>query len=175
VPATSFSVTSPTTITAVAPVGAAGVTNITVTTAGGTSAASAGNQFTYTLNDDSGMATTLPDLNSPNWQTQADGLKFVDVVTGSGTPVAAGASVTVFYSGWLTNGTVFDSRRSPSAPLQFSLNSVIQGWKEGLVGMKPGGIRLLYIPAALAYGSTGQGNVPPNADLVFEVKLISSP
>ena len=132
--------------------------------------------------NDDGMVDTMPDINSPNWQLQANGLKIWDVVQGSGDPFAAGDIGQAFYSGWLaSNGNLFDSGRPPEDPFRFALSptsiggasGVIQGWVQGLAGMRPGGIRRLYIPSALAYGSTGQGSIPPNADLVFEVKLIS--
>ncbi|HEX3152163.1 MAG TPA: FKBP-type peptidyl-prolyl cis-trans isomerase [Gemmataceae bacterium] len=124
---------------------------------------------------DAGMTNTMPSATDPNWVTGANGLKTWDVVTGSGTPVAAGDSITIFYTGWLaSNGTKFDSRRSPSAPITFSLSGLIQGWQQGIPGMKPGGIRRLYIPAALGYGAAGSPpNIPANADLIFEIKLIS--
>ena len=94
---------------------------------------------------------------------------------GVGAPLAAGGSVTVFYTGWLAaNGTKFDSRRSPAAPATFALSGLIQGWQQGLLGMKPGGIRRLFVPAALGYGAAGSPpSIPANADLVFEIKLIS--
>jgi hypothetical protein len=125
---------------------------------------------------DAGMTNVMPDPNDPNWVALgAAGLKTWDVVQGSGTPVAAGDSITVFYTGWLaSNGTQFDSRRSPAAPVAFQLNGLIQGWQQGIPGMKPGGIRRLFVPAALGYGAAGSPpNVPANADLVFEIKLIS--
>jgi hypothetical protein len=125
---------------------------------------------------DAGMTNTMPDPNAPNWVALgSQGLKTWDVVQGSGTPVAAGQSITVFYTGWLaSNGTKFDSRRSPSAPATFSLSGLIQGWQQGIPGMKPGGIRRLFVPAALGYGAAGSPpNIPANADLVFEIKLIS--
>jgi len=125
---------------------------------------------------DAGMTNTMPDPNDPNWVALGSaGLKTWDVVSGSGTPVAAGESITVFYTGWLaSNGTKFDSRRSPAAPATFALSGLIQGWQQGIVGMKPGGIRRLFVPAALGYGAAGSPpNIPANADLVFEIKLIS--
>jgi hypothetical protein len=126
---------------------------------------------------DAGMTSTMPDPNAPNWVALgAQGLKTWDVVQGSGDAVQAGDSITVFYTGWLaSNGTQFDARRSPAGPATFSLTSVIQGWQQGVPGMKPGGIRRLFVPAALAYGATDP--VPsdgrPHGDLVFEIKLVS--
>lgn len=125
---------------------------------------------------DVGMTNTMPDPNATNWVAQgAAGLKTWDVVPGSGMPVEAGDSITVFYSGWLaSNGTRFDSRRSPSPPATFNLNGLIQGWQQGIVGMRPGGIRRLFVPAALGYGATGSPpSIPADADLVFEIKLVS--
>jgi FKBP-type peptidyl-prolyl cis-trans isomerase FkpA len=128
-----------------------------------------------TAPNDSGMTNTMPNVTDPSWVTGANGLKTWDVVTGTGTPVAAGSSITVFYTGWLaSNGTQFDARRSPAAPVAFSLSGLIQGWQQGIPGMQPGGIRRLFVPAALGYGAAGSPpNVPANADLVFEIKLIS--
>jgi hypothetical protein len=125
---------------------------------------------------DAGMTNTMPDPNSPSFVQQGtQGLKVWDVVTGTGAPVAAGDTISVFYSGWLaSNGTKFDSRRSPASPATFALSGLIQGWQQGVPGMKPGGIRRLFVPAALGYGATGSPpNIPGNADLVFEIKLIS--
>ena len=129
--------------------------------------------------DDSGMTDTLPPVNASEWRTTASGLKIWDVVEGTGEAAVAGGDVTTHYTGWLTNGTVFDSSRTNLAtragvtgePVEFSLNGVIDGWKEGIPGMKVGGIRRLYVPAELGYGAAGQGNIPPNSDLVFEIKL----
>ena len=130
---------------------------------------------------DAGMSDTLPDVNAPDFTTSASGLKSRDVTVGTGTPVGANDTITVQYTGWLMNGTVFDSSRpslsprgSSATPLTSPLSGLIRGWQEGVPGMKPGGIRQLVIPAALAYGAAGSGSVPPNADLVFEIKLISS-
>jgi FKBP-type peptidyl-prolyl cis-trans isomerase len=132
--------------------------------------------------NDNGMVDTMPDINSPSWQLQANGLKIWDVVQGNGAPFAAGDIGRVFYSGWLaSNGNLFDDGRPPDEPFRFALSpttiggasGVIQGWVQGLAGMEPGGIRRLYIPAALAYGDQSRTGIPPNSDLVFEVKLIS--
>jgi hypothetical protein len=129
---------------------------------------------------DAGMTSTMPDPNDANWIALGGaGLKTWDVVQGTGDPVAAGDTLEAFYTGWLAaNGTQFDARRSPNPPASFALTSgaggVIDGWVQGIPGMKPGGIRRLYIPAALAYGAAGRPpSIPANADLIFEVKLIS--
>lgn len=125
---------------------------------------------------DAGMTNTMPSPTDPNWVAQGtQGLKVWDVVQGTGTPVAAGETISVFYTGWLAaNGTQFDARRSPAAPATFALGGLIQGWQQGVPGMRPGGIRRLLVPAALGYGAAGfPPNVPANADLVFEIKLIS--
>lgn len=126
--------------------------------------------------NDAGMVNTMPDANSASWVTGANGLKTWNTVTGSGTPVTAGQHITIFYTGWLaSNGTQFDSRRSPLPPIEFDLDGLIEGWKQGIPGMMPGGIRRLYVPAALGYGAAGSPpNIPANADLIFEIKLISS-
>ncbi|HET6575368.1 MAG TPA: FKBP-type peptidyl-prolyl cis-trans isomerase [Fimbriiglobus sp.] len=129
--------------------------------------------------DDSGMTNTLPPVNASEWRTTASGLKIWDVVEGTGNAAVAGGNATVHYTGWLTSGTVFDSSRKDLAtrpgvtgePVDFSLKGVIQGWKEGIPGLKVGGIRRLFVPAALGYGAAGTSSIPPNSDLVFEVKL----
>lgn len=99
-----------------------------------------------------------------------------DVVIGEGDEAVAGREVTVHYTGWLTNGTKFDSSKDRSQPFSFPLGAghVIKGWDEGVQGMKVGGKRKLTIPPQLGYGARGAGGViPPNATLVFEVELLS--
>lgn len=139
---------------------------------GGNGGTTGGNGGT-SLTDDSGLTNSLPPVNDPSWQTKPDGLKIWDVQTGSGTPVTANSTIGVFYTGYLTDGTVFDSVRSPKAPASFQVSGLIQGFQEGVLGMQPGGIRRLFIPAALGYGSSGAGSIPPYSDLVFEIKLVS--
>jgi len=107
--------------------------------------------------------------------TTPSGLIFEDVVAGTGAAAAAGQKVTVHYTGWLTDGTMFDSSKDRNDPFVFPLGAgrVIKGWDEGVQGMKVGGRRKLTIPPALGYGARGAGGgVPPNATLVFEVDLL---
>ncbi|CAN5518104.1 hypothetical protein BH11PLA2_BH11PLA2_20000 [soil metagenome] len=131
------------------------------------------------LADDSGMVsiTSMPNPNDPNWVTRASGLKVWDTYTGTGTPdVTSASTITVYYTGWtVSNGVKFDAARSPSSPATFPLSNLIAGWKEGLIGMKPGGVRRLFIPSALGYGAAGSGSsIPPNSDLIFEIKLTAT-
>lgn len=107
--------------------------------------------------------------------TTASGLKYTDLQIGDGTEATAGKTVNVHYTGWLENGTKFDSSHERRQPFSFSLGAgqVIRGWDEGVAGMKVGGKRRLTIPAALGYGARGAGGViPPNATLIFEVELL---
>lgn len=107
--------------------------------------------------------------------TTASGLIIEDLVLGSGEATVAGQSVTVHYTGWLTDGTKFDSSKDRDEPFEFPLGGkyVIAGWDEGVQGMQVGGTRKLTIPPQLGYGARGAGGViPPNATLVFEVELL---
>jgi len=120
-----------------------------------------------------------PKLDAKEWKKQPSGLEVWDVKEGTGEAAKAGATVTVHYTGWLTDdkATEFDSSRKGGQPISFALKTgpggVIGGWVEGIPGMKPGGVRRLKIPPELAYGKRGfPGAIPPNATLVFEVELI---
>jgi FKBP-type peptidyl-prolyl cis-trans isomerase FkpA len=107
--------------------------------------------------------------------TTPSGLIIDELVVGNGAVAAAGQKVTVHYTGWLTDGTKFDSSKDRNDPFDFPLGAgrVIKGWDEGVAGMKIGGKRKLTIPPALGYGARGAGGViPPNATLVFEVELL---
>lgn len=98
-----------------------------------------------------------------------------DVVVGEGETASRGQVVTVHYTGWLTNGTKFDSSKDRGDPFKFPLGAghVIPGWDMGVQGMRVGGTRKLTIPPDLGYGPYGAGGViPPNATLVFEVELL---
>jgi len=117
---------------------------------------------------------THPGADDPGLKDIGDGLKIRDLKPGEGDEVKPGANVTVHYTGWLTNGVTFDSSKKSGKPISFPLNGVVEGWKRGIPGMKPGGIRKLVIPPALGYGSSSQGKIPPNSTLVFEVEMIAS-
>ena len=104
------------------------------------------------------------------------GLKYDDTVIGEGATAKKGQTVSVHYTGWLTNGEKFDSSKDRNDPFVFHLGAgqVIRGWDEGVQGMLVGGKRKLTIPPELGYGARGAGGViPPNATLVFEVELLA--
>jgi FKBP-type peptidyl-prolyl cis-trans isomerase len=105
----------------------------------------------------------------------ASGLQIIEIETGTGDEASTGQQVTVHYTGWLTNGTKFDSSRDRGDPFQFGLGKgqVIRGWDEGVAGMKVGGRRRLVIPPELGYGQRGAGGaIPPGATLLFNVELL---
>lgn len=110
--------------------------------------------------------------------TTPSGLRYEDQVVGAGPLAVAGAWAEVNYTGWLDRegkkGREFDTTRA-GRPFTFKLGAgeVIKGWDEGVVGMKTGGKRTLYIPAALGYGSRGVGVIPPDAALIFVVELLT--
>jgi FKBP-type peptidyl-prolyl cis-trans isomerase len=106
----------------------------------------------------------------------ASGLDYWDIKEGNGPVARSGETVTVHYTGWLTNGKKFDSSVDRGQPFKFNLGAglVIKGWDEGVAGMKVGGKRQLRIPPELGYGQRGAGGViPPNATLIFDVELLS--
>ena len=103
------------------------------------------------------------------------GLEIEDQIIGDGAEATTGQTVEVHYTGWLTDGTKFDSSHDRNQTFSFKLGGgqVIAGWDQGVAGMKIGGSRKLTIPADLGYGERGAGGViPPNATLVFKVELI---
>ena len=107
--------------------------------------------------------------------TTKSGLKYVELKEGTGDEAKAGQIVEVHYTGWLKDGTKFDSSKDRNEPFKFPLGAgrVIKGWDEGVAGMKVGGKRKLIIPPELGYGKRGAGNtIPPDAELTFEVELL---
>jgi FKBP-type peptidyl-prolyl cis-trans isomerase len=122
-------------------------------------------------------APTAPSKVTGKPTVTASGLKYyVLKPVKTGAAAKAGDQVKVHYTGWLTNGTKFDSSLDRGEPIAFALGQgrVIKGWDEGVAGMKVGEKRQLQIPASLAYGERGAGGaIPPNSDLVFDVELVA--
>ncbi len=116
------------------------------------------------------------DFSLPAEEKSLDsGLRYLDHVIGSGESIQSGQEAKVHYAGYLADGTKFDSSHDKGTPFSFPLGQgrVIQGWDEGIVGMKKGGKRTLIIPPELGYGDRGaSGFIPPNAMLMFEVELV---
>jgi FKBP-type peptidyl-prolyl cis-trans isomerase FkpA len=104
-------------------------------------------------------------------------LQMEDLMVGTGPEAKKGQTVSVHYTGWLTDGKKFDSSKDHGRPFSFALGrgQVIQGWDEGVVGMKVGGRRKLTIPPEMGYGKQGfPGAISPDATLVFEVELLGT-
>jgi FKBP-type peptidyl-prolyl cis-trans isomerase len=107
----------------------------------------------------------------------ASGLEYWDIKVGTGATAQAGQHVKVDYTGWLTNGKKFDSSVGTGKPIEVLLGAgqVIKGWDEGIAGMKVCGKRQLRIPPDLAYGAKGYpGTIPPDATLIFDVRLVEA-
>jgi FKBP-type peptidyl-prolyl cis-trans isomerase len=102
-------------------------------------------------------------------------LESIDIKVGDGAEVPKGATITAHYTGALAkDGTIFQSSHDFDSPATFGLHQVINGWTEGVPGMKVGGTRRLIIPAAQAYGASSPShNIPPNSDLVFDIELVA--
>jgi peptidylprolyl isomerase len=121
--------------------------------------------------DDFNAGAGLPVVTLP------DGLKYIDVVAGPGPQPKKGDTITVHYTGWLSNGTKFDSSRDRGTPASFQIGigAVIPGWDEGVITMKVGGKRKLILPPALGYGAAGQPpTIPANSTLIFVVELLNT-
>jgi peptidylprolyl isomerase len=130
------------------------------------------------------MEITLLEISEPVMMTEVDGadytitesgLKYYDILEGDGRLPETGQTVVVHYTGWLEDGTKFDSSLDRNQPFSFQIGAgmVIQGWDEGVASMKVGGKRQLVIPPDLGYGETGSGGtIPPGATLIFDVELL---
>jgi FKBP-type peptidyl-prolyl cis-trans isomerase len=131
---------------------------------------SASNESASAVTTDNGTPTPAAagEVMLPN------GLKYVELKVGDGALAESGKNVSVHYTGWLVDGTKFDSSVDRNEPFNFRLGTgaVIRGWDEGVKGMRVGGKRKLTIPADLGYGAQGAGPIPPNATLVFDVELL---
>jgi peptidylprolyl isomerase len=122
-----------------------------------------------------GAPSAPTSVEESQFTSRPSGLKFYDLEAGTGAEAQVGQTVSVHYTGWLTDGVMFDSSLNRGEPFSFQLGGgqVIPGWDEGVAGMQVGGKRQLVIPAELGYGAQGAGGViPPNATLVFEVELL---
>ena len=129
------------------------------------------------MNPDPAQNTYAPSLEVQldRFTKSPTGLYTLDTKVGTGSAADSGRTVDVFYTGWLPDGTQFDTNRG-GQPFTLTIGDgmVIRGWEEGLRGMRPGGQRTLVIPADLAYGERGAGgDVPPNAVLVFKVEMVN--
>lgn len=118
-------------------------------------------------------------LDGPEWKDvpNAPGLKMWEVTEGTGEVCPTlderpNLVPVMHYTGWLTDGTQFDSSRTKGKPLELGLARLVAGWQRGVPGMKVGGVRRLLIPSALGYGPQGQGSIPGGATLVFEMELL---
>ena len=122
-----------------------------------------------------GYVLTHRGQKSPAEVTTPSGLKYIDLVEGSGPTPQRGQTVTVHYAGTLENGKKFDSSYDRGKPADFRIGvgAVIKGWDEGLMSMKVGGKRKFIIPSALGYGREGRPpDIPGNSTLVFDVELL---
>src|SRR5215831_2471759 len=118
------------------------------------------------------LAAQMPEV--PGKVVDQATLRYVEIKPGEGAPAAAGKQFTVHYTGWLRDGTQFDSSVGKD-PLQFvqGRRQVIAGFDVGFEGMKAGGKRRIFIPWQLAYGEQGRGKIPPKAELIFDVELLA--
>jgi FKBP-type peptidyl-prolyl cis-trans isomerase len=151
--------------------------NSTTTTGGSSSSTSAtgSSSTTSTTAAPPAAASGAEATASAKEITMPNGLKYVDLKVGDGQLAETGMTAQVHYTGWLTDGTKFDSSVDRGQPFSFKLGAgqVIRGWDEGVKGMRVGGKRKLTIPPDMGYGAAGAGGViPPNATLVFDVELL---
>jgi len=119
--------------------------------------------------------TPLEDFTPLGKKNKVEALEVIDIVVGDGQEVPQDATITAHYTGALcADGTIFESSRDSGNPATFGLNQVIDGWTQGVPGMRVGGTRRLIIPAAMAYGARrASAQIAPNSDLVFDIELIA--
>lgn len=134
---------------------------------------------------DSGGQSNASSLLDPSTFGKYDQYKnntqalYADIQKGTGDELTVNKQAAVVYKGWLTNGQLFDASKPDSTgqlqPFDFTLGAhrVILGWEQSMAGMKVGGVRLLIIPPSVGYGPSGQGSIPPNSVLVFQVQLLA--
>lgn len=140
----------------------------------------AANQATPVINNSPasvGEATFAEslDIDLANFEHSDAGLYWQDVVVGEGPVVTAGQVIDAHYTGWLPDGTEFDSSKGgPPISFPIGVGAVIKGWDQGVVGMNVGGTRKLIIPGPLAYGPNATGPIPANATLVFTVEVVAA-
>lgn len=117
---------------------------------------------------------TFQKISESRFRKSSSGLKIVVISPGNGQSLKVGMRVKINYSGWLEDGTKFDSSIDKGKPFEFSLGGgrVIKGWEEGLLGMTVGERRQLVIPANLAYGNRQVGKIPPGATLIFNIEAV---
>lgn len=120
-----------------------------------------------------GSPPPVPEGSSDPLTTDS-GLQIIDIEIGPGSAVQEGDSITVHYTGWLIDGTEFDTSLDEGVPITFELDPIglIPGWVEGIPGMQVGGMRRLIIPAELAYGEARREGIPPNSILIFDIELL---
>ncbi|MCA1595552.1 MAG: FKBP-type peptidyl-prolyl cis-trans isomerase [Chloroflexi bacterium] len=143
-----------------------------------------GDQTTTTSGDQTSGTSSARSAKGalPGWPTTAstqktsDGLQYKDLKVGTGPSPKSGDNVTVTYTGYLTDGTKFDSSFDHGGTFDFVIGqgNVIKGWDEGVASMKVGGKRKLIVPPDLGYGPGGSGPIPPNSTLIFDVELIKT-
>lgn len=133
---------------------------------------------TPTNTKDASTALPTPDQFEQHEQyNDSSTIRYVDTLLGTGEEAKNGSSAWLVYKGWLTDGTLFDETKKNEqgqlVAFNFTLGSgqVIQGWEQGIVGMKVGGKRRLIIPSSLGYGATAEGPIPANSMLIFDVEL----
>lgn len=141
--------------------------------------AGCGGSKTTPVSESQPQAAEKPAEEGPQMVTTASGLKYIDLKEGEGREVTNGMDVTVHYTLWLDQdgqkGKLIQSSKERNQPFSFTVGEpgLIKGWNQGMLGMKPGGIRRLYIPSRLGYGVRGNPPViPANADLIFEIELL---